>query len=493
MIQRPGDPAMSHSLLTRRDLLHAGAMAPLGMALAGSALAKPSNDGVTSSSFGAAKRCILIYPWGSPSQLETFDPKPDAPAEIRGEFDSISTSVPGVRIGEILPRLSRLIDQCTILRSLTHTFPIHGTAFAFSGVPTTDLNLESNLRDPRHWPFIGSVVDYLGELADPTPPPVPRNFGLPFPIGSKRRIKPGQFGGFLGSAYDTIWSEFLAKGTREVLRDAGAPDVPTMVVADPYLGILPTDRLESVASDDNLNSSRLNGRSSLLDHLESASPALDRKRRQSSFERHRQIARSMLTSGKLRDALDIQRETSEVRERYGMTLFGQSCLAARRLLESGGKFVTVCWDEYGLVNTGWDVHVHLRSRMKDELGPGFDNGFCSLLEDLQTRGMLEDTAIAVVSEHGRTPSIQNVSGGGRDHWARAYSALFAGGPFAKGRVVGRTDAIGGDVTEMPFSPKDVVTTLFYAMGIDPHAEIHDRLGRPYTIGGTGEVRQELFA
>jgi uncharacterized protein (DUF1501 family) len=176
-----------------------------------------------------------------------------------------------------------------------------------------------------------------------------------------------------------------------------------------------------------------------------------------------------------------------------MALFGQSCLAARRLLEAGGQFVTVCWDEYGLVNTGWDTHVHMRSRLQDELGPGLDNAFATLLEDLDDRGMLDDTAIVVLSEHGRTPVVQKVSGGGRDHWSRAYSALFAGAAFAKGRIVGRTDGIAGDVTETPFSPKDVIATLFHVLGIDPQAEVHDRLGRPYPIGGTGRVRKELLA
>jgi hypothetical protein len=479
--------------LTRRDLLHIGALGPLGLSLAGWARAQPAGAAPSANGFGKAKRCLLLYLWGSPSQLETFDPKPDAPVEVRGEFRSIPTTLPGVRIGEILPRTARLLDRVTILRSLTHPHPIHGTAFALTGVPTTDLTLESNPRDPRQWPFIGSVVDYLAEQADPQPPAVPRNFGLPFQIGSKRRVKPGPFGGFLGAAYDTIWSEFRAPGTREVLRDAGAPDVPTRMIADPFLGILPTDRFESIASDETITLDRFHGRASLLDQLDAARRTLDRKTAAGSFERHRLLARSVLTSGKLRDALDVQREPAKRRERYGMALFGQSCLAARRLLEAGARFVTVCWDEYGLVNTGWDTHVHMRSRLKDELGPGLDNAFVTLLEDLDARGMLDDTAIVVLSEHGRTPLVQKVAGGGRDHWSRAYSALLAGAAFAKGRVVGRTDRLAGEVTEAPFSPKDVIATLFHVLGIDPQAEIHDRLGRPYPIGGLGCVRQEVLA
>ena len=479
--------------LTRRDLLHIGALAPLGLSLANftQATATPASP---AQGFGKAKRCLLLYLWGSPSQLDTLDPKPDAPSEIRGEFKSIATALPGVRLGEILPRTARLLDRVTVLRSLTHPYPVHGTAFATSAVPSTDIPMESNPRDSRLWPFVGSVVDYLAERADPRPPAVPRNFGLPFPFGSKRGpARSGPFGGFLGRAYDTIWSEFRVKGTREVLRDSGAPNLPTPIVADPYLGILPSDRFELVAPDNTITLDRLNGRASLLDQLDSAHRALDSRSAESPFEKNRTLARSVLTSGKLRDALDVQCEPARLRNRYGMSLFGQSCLVARRLLEAGGKFVTVCWDEYGLVNTGWDTHVYMKSRLKDELGPGLDNAFATLLEDLDARGMLDDTAIVVLSEHGRTPRIQKVAGGGRDHWSRAYSAMFAGAGFAKGRVVGSTDRIGGDVSENPFSPKDVVATLFHMLGIDPQSEIIDRLGRPYPIGGTGRVRPELFA
>lgn len=475
---------------SRRDLLHVGALAPLGLSLAD--WSRAGEHGAPASAaggFGSAKRCVLLYLWGSPSQIDTFDPKPDAPAEVRGALGSIPSAVPGVRVGEIFPRIAGMLDRVTVLRSLTHPDPIHGTAFAFTGVPKTDLPLEGNVRDPRHWPFVGSVVDYLGARADPKPPPVPRNYWLPFPFGSKRGpSRPGPFGGFLGPAYDTVWAEFRAAGTREVLRDSGDPN-SAKTVADPYLGILPTDRFETGAPDDVLTLDRLDGRASLLDQLDAARRRADA----TPFDRHRAQARAVLTSGKLRAALDVQREPAKLRDRYGMTLFGQSCLAARRVLEAGGKFVTVCWDEYGLVNTGWDTHIYQVPRLKDELGPGLDAAFTALLEDLDGRGMLADTAVVVMSEHGRTPRVQNVAGGGRDHWSRAYSGVFAGAGFAKGRVVGRTDRIGGDVAEVPVSPKDVVATLFHVLGIDPQAEIHDRLGRPYPVGGPGRVRSELLA
>jgi hypothetical protein len=480
--------------LTRRDLLHVGVLAPFGLSLAGwSRAAERSAPNGDAGGFGSAKRCILLYLWGSPSQIDTFDPKPDAPAEVRGALGSIQSALPGVRVGEIFPRIAKMLDQVTVLRSLTHKDPIHGTAFAFSAVPETDLRLEGSVRDPRHWPFVGSVVDYLGSRADAKPPAVPRNYWLPFPFGSKRGpSRPGPYGGFLGPAYDAVWAQFQAKGTREILRDSGDPNTPKKTVADPYAGIRPTDRFEAAAPDEGMTLDRLDARNSLLDQLDSARRSLDAKS-ETPFDRHRALARAVLTSGKLRDALDVQREPAKLRERYGMTLFGQSCLAARRLLEAGGKFITVCWDEYGLVNTGWDTHVYQVPRLKDELGPGLDAALTALLEDLGVRGMLADTAVVVMSEHGRTPRVQNVAGGGRDHWSRAYAGLFAGAGFAKGRVVGKTDRIGGDVAEVPFSPKDVVATLFHVLGIDPAAEIHDRLGRPYPISGPGRVRAELLA
>ena len=479
--------------LTRRDLLHVGALAPLGLTLSQWSQAAEKNTNPVASAFGAAKRCLMLYLWGSPSQIDTLDPKPDAPEEIRGEFRSIPTALTGVRVGEIFPRIAGLLDRVTVMRSLTHPYPVHGVAFATSAVPTTDIPLETQPRDPRHWPYIGSVVDYLGERKEPKPPAIPRNFGLPFPFGSKRGpARSGPFGGFLGAAYDTVWSEFRAKGIRAVKRDSGDPNLPKPILADPFIGIRPGDRFEMVAQDETITIDRLNGRSSLLEQLDSARRSLDAREEKSPFDRHRELARSVLTSGKLAGALDVQSEPAKLRDRYGMTLFGQSCLAARRILEVGGKFVTVCWDEYGLGNTGWDTHVHMRPRLKEELGPGLDNAFATLLEDLDSRGMLHDTAIVVLSEHGRTPRIQNVEGGGRDHWSRAYSALFAGAGFAKGRVIGRTDKIGGDVADAPFSPKDVVATIFHVLGIDPAAEIHDRLGRPYMIGGIGRVRSELL-
>lgn len=478
--------------LSRRDLLHIGALGPLGLTLAGYSQAREAAHAARppAPGFGKAKRCILLYLWGSPAQHDTWDPKPDAPPEVRGELGSIPTPLPGVRVGASFPNTARLLDRVTVVRSLTHPHPIHGTAFATTGVPSTDLTLENNPRDRRQWPFIGSVVEHLAER-DGAPAAVPRNLLLPFPFGSKRGpARSGPFGGFLGPAFDPVATNFRARGTREVPRNAGH-GVADRMIADPFVGIRPTDKFELGAITDEMTLDRLDGRASLLAQLDNQRRHADSMAADGAFDRHRVLALSVLTSGRLRDAIDIQREPRSVRERYGMTLFGQSCLAARRILESGGTFVTVCWDEYGLVNTGWDTHVYHHPRMRDELGPGFDRAFASLLLDLDARGLLDDTAVVVISEHGRAPQVQNVPGGGRDHWSRAYSGIFAGGGFASGRVVGRTDQLGGDVAETPVSPKDVLATLYHLLGIDAHATLDDRLGRPVPVAGEGRVRAEL--
>jgi hypothetical protein len=480
--------------LTRRDLLQVGALGPLGLTLANWAEARESSKAArpAAGGFGQARRCILLYLWGSPSQVDTWDPKPDAPPEVRGELGSIPTRLPGVRVGEVMPQTARLLDRLTVVRSLTHPYPIHGTAFATTSVPTTDLTLENNHRDRRQWPFVGSVVERVTERDGP-PAAVPANVLLPFPFGARRGPpRSGPFGGFLGPAYDPVATNFPARGTREVPRNAGH-GVADRMIADPYVGIRPTDRFDLGIRTDEMTVDRLDGRSSLLAQLDEQRRKADSLADAGAFDRNRALALSVLTSGKMREAINVQREPAALRERYGMTLFGQSCLAARRILEAGGTFATVCWDEYGLVNTGWDTHVYHHPRMKDELGPGFDRAFTALLLDLEARGMLADTAVLAISEHGRTPQLQKVPGGGRDHWSRAYSGVFAGGGFAEGRVVGRTDKLAGDVAETPVSPKDVLATLYHLLGIDPHTEIHDRLGRPLPVGGDGRVRAELVA
>jgi hypothetical protein len=343
--------------LTRRDLLHVGGLGAFGLALAdvigpGNAQAEPA---ILGSTFGQAKSCILIYKYGSPPQYETFDPKPLAPAEIQGEMRAIPTSVPGIHIGDHLPKVARIMDRLTVVRSLTHQFPLHGTVYALSGIPEVDTRIEAQPRHSRQWPFIGSLVDYFEDrLNNGRPPEMPRNIAMPFPMGSKNELPPlaGPYGAMLGMRYDPIYTNFTAEGTMN------APEIVAgRAFKDPLFGIKPTDRLHfGEAALVERDSARLELRRSLLAQFNLARRNLDANEGTQTFTHQQQTAFSLLASGKMHDALDFTRETMQIRELYGMTLFGQSCLAARRLIEVGAKFVTVIWDAYGLNAGSWDTH-----------------------------------------------------------------------------------------------------------------------------------------
>jgi uncharacterized protein (DUF1501 family) len=206
----------------------------------------------------------------------------------------------------------------------------------------------------------------------------------------------------------------------------------------------------------------------------------------------REMAYSLLGSQKVRHALDVRRESARLRESYGHTLFGQSALAARRLVEAGSKFVTVFWDEFGLAGSGWDTHWEHYPRMKNELMPGFDRGFSGLINDLDQRGMLDETLVLVLSEHGRTPKITSANGGGRDHWSQAYTVLLAGGGVARGRVIGKTDSIGGTVVDRPVSPKDLLATAYHLLGYDLETTLTDRTNRPVSLVPAGQVLRDVM-
>jgi len=498
MLRILGSPRSLCDGVARREFLQVGALSVLGLGLADwlhaqetRKLASPAGGS------GRAKACILLYLYGSPSQLETFDVKPNAPSGIRGELGSIATAIPGYRVGELLPQTAQVIDRTTVVRSMTHPYPVHGVAYATSGLPDPRGSLEVSPRDPGHWPFVGSVVDYVAERRAPSRVPAgPPNVALPWAFSTHRTNQPhraGPYGGFLGAAYDPVWTEFQGEGTKVFVQENRGV---VQEFRDPYGGIKPDGRFQVSAAgapSDQLTLDRLDRRRSLLRQLDEARRQVDAAESVRSFDRYRGMAYALLTSPRLREALDVRREPMAVRESYGMTLFGQAALVARRLVEAGGRFVSVFWDEYGLADSAWDTHYQHYPRLKDELCPSFDRAFSGLIRDLEARGLLAETAVLCFSEHGRTPLLANVKGGGRDHWSRAYSAIFAGGGFAAGRVVGKTDRVAGDVVETPVSPKDVLATTYHLLGIDPATTVHDRQGRPLPVAGEGKVRRELLA
>lgn len=492
MIRLLGSPKRLCDGLTRRDWLHVGGLGMLGLGLSDFLRLQEAQARTPQPRhFGKAKACILLYKYGAPSQHETFDPKPDAPAEVQGEMKAIATRVPGIRICEHLPRIARIMDRLTVVRSLTHPFPLHGTVYAMTGIPDVDTRIEAKPRDPRQWPFLGSIVDYVEDRrAGGKPPAVPRNVALPFPLGARTEIPPlaGPYGTWLGARYDPIFTDFPAQGAR------AAPEVRGKVFHDPYLAIRPTDRMTlGTPGERTTVPEAVAARRSLLSQFDRARAWLEADERVATFHHQQQLAYGLLTSGKVHRALDVGREPGSVRENYGMTLFGQAALAARRLVEAGCKFVTVFFDAYGLNAGGWDTHENHFARLKDFLLPVFDQTYSALILDLEARGLLDETLVLCLSEHGRTPRLNpRAKGGGRDHWSRAYCQVYAGGGMGKGNLVGATDALASDVRETPISPKDVLATTFHLLGIDPHTTLPDRLDRPMPIAGDGVLRGELL-
>jgi hypothetical protein len=495
MIRVLGGPKRLCDGLTRRDLLHVGSLSLLG---AGLAEPVPALAGAPAqpSTFGRARACILLYLYGAPSQLETFDPKPGAPVEVRGELGTISTVVPGLEICDRLPLLARVMDRASVVRSVTHPYPIHGVAFATTAIPHIELAMELNPRDQAHWPYIGSVVDYVdGRAAAGSIPEVPRNLFLPWPFSTRRVgevARAGPYGGFLGPSFDPVATEFVGEGTKPASKKLLTQTWDGM---EPYRGVTPSSRFQLSAVSapgPELTFDRLDRRRSLLEQLERARPLAEAALDRGQLESQRAMAYSLLASDRLRRAFDLEQESGATRDLYGMTLFGQAALTARRLVEAGGRFVSVFWDEFGLAGTGWDTHDQHYPRMRDELLPGLDRTLSGLLLDLDARGLLDETLVLVLSEHGRTPRLANVPGAGRDHWSRCYSVALAGGGVARGRVVGRSDKIASDPVERPVSPKDILATAYHLLGIDPATEFADRQGRPLALVPTGRVVPELL-
>ncbi len=496
MLRILGSPKKLCDGITRRDLLWAGGLSLFGLGLTDYFRLAAQDQPPTSRSFGRAKSCILLYLYGAPSQLELADMKPEAPLEIRGELRPIRSSLPGCDVCELMPNVARIMDRLTVVRSMTHPYPIHGVAYATTGVPTIDIPMELDPRDARHWPFIGSVVDYLQRQRQPRRPgAVPHNIALPWPFSSQRVgevPRAGPYAAFLGSAYNPLWTEFHGQATRTITKTLNQDRLEML---EPYVGITPESRFELASATrlaHDITLDRLDRRRSLLQQLDQARQRHDEDAAPHSFDRYREMAYSLIGSERVHAALDLSREPRTLRESYGMTVFGQAALTARRLVEAGSKFVSVFWDEFGLAGSGWDTHWEHYPRMKDELMPGFDLALAGLVRDLEQRGLLDETLVLVLSEHGRTPRISSARGGGRDHWSRAYTCLFAGGGIARGRVVGRTDKHAGEVTERPVSPKDVLATVYHLLGIDPETTLTDRIGRPLPLVPGASVVQAML-
>lgn len=360
--------------LTRRDVLQVGTLGFLG--LADWLRFREAQAAVESApGFGQAKSCILLFLFGSPSQHDTFDPKPEAPEEVRGELKPIATRVPGMQICELLPQIAgRVSDRITLVRSLSHPHPIHSVAYAITGTPTIDIPMQLNPKDGRHWPFIGSVVDYLDERRK-REAKVPRNICLPWLLSSRREGSSrdaGPYGHFLGPTWDPLWIEFEGEGADiPYYYRLGMENPPR----NPFAGVVPDQCRFPLAGAGALPAGvtlgRLHERQELLRRFDTACRSLEQHDAMRHFDHHQQRALSLMTSSRTSEALDISHERPAMREKYGMHLFGQAVLAARRLVEAGARFVTVFWDDFYESANAWDTHYAHYPNMRNASAPAW--------------------------------------------------------------------------------------------------------------------------
>ncbi len=449
-------------MLSRRQTLQVGAIGGLGLTLPQLLRAEQSTGREAPQSRGAGriKSCSLIFYYGGPSHLDTFDLKPDAPREVRGEFNPIATSAPGVYVSEYLPCISRVMDRVAVVRSMHHPMRNHNSAAVEALCGRTPLrgDLELLADDALSFPCYGAAMSYAWRHESLELPAV----ALPHVLYNVVPL-PGQTPGFLGSAYQPF----------QIDKDPNGADFAQSVLFP--------------ATD--LGSQRLDRRHTLLDQLDEYSAAGVNPRRSAAMRSYYEKAFELLQSERVRQSLKIDEEPAPLRDRIGRNKFGQSLLLARRLVEAGVRFVTVYDGERNCQTCNWDSHADNFPPHKNDLLPPTDRGYSALIEDLDQRGLLESTLVVATGEFGRTPRING--GGGRDHWPDCYSTLLAGGGVKGGLLYGASDAIGAYPASAPVSPGDLAATLFWRFGIDLQTETRDITGRPYRLA-EGEPLRELF-
>lgn len=450
----------SNRLLSRRELLRVGALGGMSFPLSAFASGKGTGTG-----FGRAKSVIVIYTNGGMSQIDSWDPKPDAPENVRGEFKTIPTSVPGTFVTEHLPRLAKLADQYAIVRSVSHDDLDHGTATYYSLTGRRHVLKSANPPpSPNDFPTHGSVLSRFRPTNQFPYSAVHVNGPAFVPLFAG----PGQNGGFLGRDYDPLLLENVEE------KPAG---------------------LDGLSRMEQLPSVRMSSRQSLLQSIDSLRSELEQGKKFGDLDSLYEQAYRMLNSPRCRDAFNLTEESPELRERYGRNRAGQACLLARRLVEAEVPWITVFFnhnargqdlDTSATDLYGWDTHNDIFTAMKDHLMPRFDLGFSALLEDLQQRGLLETTLVVCMGEFGRAPRValeKSFVGEspGRKHWAGVYSIVMAGAGVRPGLVYGSSDRMGAYPQSQPTCPEDVTATMFAALGIDPTAHFIDQLDRPFPI------------
>lgn len=451
---------------SRRRLLTAGGLGMLGLTMP--RILRANDAANTEKLIARAKSVVFMFQWGGPSHLETFDMKPDAPEGIRGFHKPIKSSADGIYVSDRLPKTAKIMDKVTLIRSMHHTMKNHNSAgyYALSGhAPPSD---DQRLKDsPDLFPAYGSVVDRLAPLSGELPTAV----SYPWTV-SDGSFTPGQRASFLGKRHDPFF----------VLRDPSARDFA----------------LPELSLPAGISYERLTARRELQKLVDAQTHLLDHSAEARGIEGYYEKALAMLHSEKLRAAFDLSKEPDKIRDSYGRTPYGQSCLLARRLVEAGVKFITVNFaPSIGGQSTtegGWDTHGFNDTRMFPIIDkfhmPITDHTLPTFLNDLEDRGLLDTTLVVWVGEFGRTPRInKNIS---RDHWPQCYTALLAGGGVKRGFVHGASDKHGEYPAEKPVKPDDLAATMFHLLGIRHDTEVRDVANRPVPIS-CGKVIQEVIA
>lgn len=447
---------------SRRDVLQVGGLGLLGVSLP--QLLAAEQQAAKTAYRPRAKSIVLYQHYGAPSQLESYDPKPQAPEEVRGEFGAIQSAAPGFRVSEIMPGIAKVCDRLTVVRSMNHRTANHNPGVYLSITGRTSIRDQVQVGASQDdWPHYGAVLSKLA----PGTGSVPDSVQVPHYAFDQIFRCPGQTGGFLGSAYDPL----------VIARDPSAADF----------------RLSEF--DLTVSSTQLADRRRLLESIDKQTERLERAeyRQWNSFHDR---AFSLLQSSSMQRAFDLSEESPALRERYGRHKTGQSLLVARRLVEAGVRFVTVFSGSNP--GDGWDTHVDNFNRLKNNLMPPEDQGFSAFIEDLDQRGLLADTLVVWLGEFGRKPQIgrpnpvvNNIGPGGRDHWPQCYSIALAGAGVKRGFVYSESDRLSEYPASNPHSPGDLAATIFWSLGLDPHAHIHDRTGRPFALAD-GEPMEGIF-
>ncbi|PQO39539.1 DUF1501 domain-containing protein [Bremerella cremea] len=454
--------------ITRREWLRVGGLGAFGLSagsLRSASAAQPAATGELAASFGKAKRCIVLFMLGGPPQHETWDPKPQAPTEIRGDFGTIATATPGYHVGELMPQTAKLTEQIAVLRAMATDDNAHSSSgyWMLTGRPHSPKGQENALPGaPNNWPSLPAVVRHL--KGDHTS--LPGAIRLPEEIWNTGRIVwPGQDAGWLGDHAD-----------------------PWLVTCDPNKADF---HVPDIGLPVEISPERFSRRNALRNFMNEHVPSIANTpvKRWASWQ-HKAV--ELLGSTGAQSAFALDQENAAIRDRYGRNRFGQSVLLARRLIEQGVSLVQVNWTRWKddeNVAPAWDTHAKNAERLKNALMPPMDQAYSALLEDLSERGMLEDTLVVWMGEFGRSPKIN--ASGGRDHWGHCFSVALAGGGVRGGVVHGQSDRQGGYPLDGRVEPQDLSATVYHCLGIDPETTIRDPFGRPLTITTGQPIRAVL--